>query len=130
MRTIPPLIILFLLCVELNAQSQEILEIRRWYNETQTNKGSYTQLTLDDFEHSSEGGQLVAFKDTKEIRLIESAYYGVIGKSEYEYYFWQDKMIRYIKPDGTLLNPDSQEFIDQERQISEMAKEPLEYFAN
>lgn|GEM_PF-6332753 len=134
------------------------------YNETQQNKSSYAQLTQDDFENSSEGGQLTAYKDENGIRLIETVYYGHIGKSEHEYYFatgqlyfafaknyeynapptqpeydyskttkeeyryyfWNNKMIRCIKPDGTFMQANSGEFTEQKKRISELAKMAME----
>ncbi|MEM6523583.1 MAG: hypothetical protein AAGF85_06885 [Bacteroidota bacterium] len=148
----------------LTAQNQEITEIRKLYNETQQNKNSYIRITQDDFENSSEGGQLTAYKDENGIRLIETVYYGHMGQSkhefyyindqlyfafatkydynapptqpeydnskttkeEYRYYFWNNKMIRCIKPEGTFMQANSDEFTEQQERISELAKMAME----
>ena len=87
MRFILSTLLVFFLLNGLTAQNSKISEIRKLYNQTQQSKNIYTRLTHDDFENSSEGGQLTAYKDENEIRLIETAYYGHMGKSESEYYF-------------------------------------------
>lgn len=148
----------------LTAQNTEISQIRKLYNETQQNKNSYSRLTQDDFENSSEGGQLTAYRNENEIRLIETSYYGHMGKSEHEYYFsdgqlyfvfakefqnnapptqpeydnskttneeyryyfWNNKMILCIKPDGTFTQTNSDEFTEQEQRISELANLAIE----
>ena len=87
MRLILSSLLTLFLLNGLAAQNLEITEIRRLYRETQENKGSYTRQTQHDFEHSSEGGQLTAYRDEREIRLIETVYYGHMGNSASEYYF-------------------------------------------
>ncbi|MCV9387146.1 hypothetical protein [Reichenbachiella ulvae] len=90
------LLLTFLLSLSLlnglSAQDQAILEIRKLYNETQINKDSYSRTTQNDFENSSEGGEITAFKDVNGIRLIETIYYGHLGKSENEYYFAEGQL--------------------------------------
>lgn len=70
------------------AQQEEIPHIRELYSETQKSKNSYTRLSQDDdFNNSSEGGEITSYRDTKEVRLIEAIYYGHQGKVKCEYYF-------------------------------------------
>ncbi|MDN4165894.1 hypothetical protein QWY31_10295 [Cytophagales bacterium LB-30] len=151
---------------EVTAQDKEVVEIRKLYNEIQQNKSSYIRLAQEDFESSSEGGQLTAYKDENGIRLIETVHYGHMGKieheyyfsngqlyfafaktykynapptqleydnsqttiEEYRYYFWNSKMIRCIKPDGSFLEMGSDEFVQQEQRISELASMALKQF--
>ncbi len=159
MRVFLATFFLFSLLNGLTAQDQKILEIQKIYKETQQNKESYTQLIHDDFENSSEGAKVTSFKNDDEIRLIETVYYGHLGKNQYEYYladdqlyfvivanyrynapptepeydftkttkeecryyFWDKNMIRCVKPDGTFLQPGSDEFNEQKQRILELA---------
>lgn len=77
---------------ELSAQSSEITEIRKQYYETRQRKSSYTQLTQDVFKNSSEGGRSTAYKDEDEIKMIETVYYGHLGKTESQYYFSSNRL--------------------------------------
>lgn len=144
-------------------QVDGITEIRRLYKETQDNRSTYKKLTQDDFENSSEGGELTAYKNSTEVRLIEAKYYGHMGKSESEfyylngriyfifhkdfnynmppsesgydsdkttlkesrYYFWNNKMIRWITPDGNYADSESTEFSKKSTEFSEWATELL-----
>lgn len=154
------LLIVLLIKEPLFAQDP-ITEIRRLYKETQANKSSYTTKSADDFENSSEGGQIVAYLSDNDVRLIEATYYGHMGKARYEfyftenstyfifvqehnynapptvaeydeskttvdenrYYFWNDSMIRWIKPDGSLVASNSEEFKKEGQKQLEWAKE-------
>lgn len=145
-------------------QTDGITEIKKLYKETQDNKSTYETLTQDDFENSSEGGELIAYKDSKEVRLIEAKYYGHIGKNEAEfyylngqiyfiflkkftynmpptesgydqnkttveesrYYFWDNRMIRWISPDGEYVDTQSPEFLKTSKENYEWANELLE----
>jgi hypothetical protein len=148
------------------SQTDGITEIRKLYNETQDNKSSYKVLKQNDFENSSEGGELLAYKDSKEIRLIEAKYFGHTGKTEAEfyylegqiyfiflkefrynmpateseydeskttkeesrYYFWDNKMIRWITPSGEMTSPKSPEFEKAFEENYDWAKDLLEKF--
>lgn len=163
MRTILTIFIFFL-SLGLTAQEQEILEIRKLYNETLTDKKGYTVLTQDDFENSSEGGEITAYKNSKEVKLIEAVYYGHMGKAKYDYYykgskvyfvfveefnynapptqpsydqekttkdqsryyFWNDEMIRWIKPSGEYSDTASTLFEEESTKILKWASEMVE----
>lgn len=147
--------------VNLDDPKNEITEIRKLFKETQDNKSTYKKLTQDDFENASEGGQLTAYKNSTEIRLIEAAYYGHMGKFETEfyylnnevyfihskdfqynmpptesgydqdkttleesrYYFWNNKMIRWITPDGKYVDSELAEFEKESTKQSSWAAE-------
>lgn len=147
----------------LKTNEQIIAEIRRLYKETQDNKNSYQRQELDDSENTSEGGQLTIFKSDKKIRLIETHYYGHLGKvkhelyfldetlyfmysQEYAYnapptqpefddtktlvdesrlYFWDNKMIQWIKPDGKHVDSKSTEFDNELKRVMEFATKTL-----
>ena len=145
-------------------QASGITEIRKLYKETQDNKSTYKRLTQDDFENSSEGGELTAYQNSTEVRLIEAKYYGHMGKSESEYYylngqiyfifrkdfsynmpptesgydsdkttleesryyFWNNKMIRWITPDGKYMDSELTEYSDESTKLTSWAVEFLE----
>ncbi|WKV11807.1 hypothetical protein [Marivirga harenae] len=145
-------------------QTDGITEIKKLYRETQDNKSTYKTLTQDDFENSSEGGELIAYKDSKEVRLIEASYYGHMGKTEAEFYylngqiyfiflkefrynmpptelgydqdkttteesrfyFWDNRMIRWINPDGEYMDTESPEFLNTSTENYDWANELLE----
>ena len=158
------LISIFLLfSVTVFGLTEGITEIKKLYKETQDNKSTYKTLTEDDFENSSEGGELKAFKDLNEVRLIEANYYGHMGKTEAEfyykngqlyfiflkrfsynlptteagydkdktiveesrYYFWNNKMIRWIKPDSEYVDTESSEFLNTSKENYAWADELL-----
>ena len=155
--------IFLLISVTVLGQVEGITEIRKLYKETQDNKSTYRTLSGEDFEYSSEGGELKAFKDSDEVRLIEATYYGHMGKTEAEfyykngepyfiflkrmsynrpvteagfdhnkteveesrYYFWNNKMIRWIRPSGAHVEAESPEFLETSKEIYEWAIELL-----
>ena len=80
-------------------QANGITEIRKLYKETQDNKSTYKRLTQDDFENSSEGGELTAYQNSTEVRLIEAKYYGNLGKSESEYYYLNGQIYFIFRKD-------------------------------
>ncbi|WP_041649361.1 hypothetical protein [Marivirga tractuosa] len=146
------------------SQTDGITEIKKLYQETQDNKSIYKTQTQDDFENSSEGGVIIAYKDSKEVRLIEAKYYGHMGKTEAEfyylngqiyfiflkefrynmpptesgfdqtkttmeesrYYFWDNRMIRWISPDGESVDTESPEFMKTSIENYDWANELLE----
>ncbi|WP_066319920.1 hypothetical protein [Aquimarina aggregata] len=148
----------------IKTNEQIITEIRQLYKETLDNKHSYHHQDLDDFENSSEGGQLTIFKSDKKIRLIETVYFGHLGKVKHEFYFlddklyfmysqehaynapptqpefddtktsveesrfyfWDNKMIRWIKPDGQHVDSKSAEFDKELKRTMEIATKTLE----
>ncbi|WNB17609.1 hypothetical protein [Marivirga arenosa] len=156
--------IFLLFTITVFGQTDGITEIKKLYNETQDNKSTYKTLTADDFENSSEGGELKAFKDSQEVRLIEARYYGHMGKTvaefyylngqiyfiflkefrynmpptesgydqdkttieESRYYFWDNRMIRWISPDGEYVDTKSPEFLKTSKENYDWADELLE----
>jgi hypothetical protein len=134
------------------------------YKETHNSKHTYKRLTQDDFENSSEGGEIIAYKSATEGRRIDATYYGHMGMSESEYYYFKgevyflylkryiynmpptesgydsnktiieesryyysnNKMIRWIKPDGKYTNLESKIFTEEERKRSAEAARLLE----
>ncbi|TRX60692.1 hypothetical protein FNH22_06510 [Fulvivirga sp. M361] len=91
------------------------MEIRKLYKETQDNKSTYKKLTQDDFENSSEGGELTAFKDSKEVRLIKAKYYGHMGQSESEYYYLNNKICFIFRKDFSYNMPPTQPDYDDNK---------------
>lgn len=156
--------ILLTVSISTFGQNEEISEIRRLYKETQDNKNNYKRLSQDDFENSSEGGEVTAYKNSEEVKLIEAVYYGHMGKAKYEYYykaskvyfvfieefnynapptqpsydqekttkeesryyFWNDEMIRWIKPSGEYSDPVSTAFQEEAAKILKWASETVE----
>lgn len=162
-----PIFVIFLLLATntlVLGQNDVISKIRDLYKETQSAMLSYTKLAKDDFENSSEGGEIVAYKKDKEIRLIRTNYYGHMGQSESEYYFlghkvyfiyakdysynapashsdfdesktkleesryyfWNEKMIRWIMPDGTFGDSESVKFSKESMRRNDWSSELLE----
>ncbi len=88
-------IFFFLLASHLAFGQDPLTEIRRLYKKTQDNKTSYTKKSLDDFENSSEGGELTGYFEKENLKLIEINYYGHMGKSVNEIYV-NDSLIYFI----------------------------------
>lgn len=108
-------------------QDEVIAEIRRLYKETQDNKSTYQKLTQDDFENSSEGGELTAYKNSKEVRLIVAKYYGHMGKSESEFYYLNGRIYFIFRKDFRYNMPPTESGYDQDKTTVE---ESRNYFWN
>ncbi|RKQ49446.1 hypothetical protein BXY85_0435 [Roseivirga pacifica] len=80
------------LITEAYGQNEVINKIRSLYNISQKDKPNYTKTTLDGFYESTEGQQVIAYKDNKEVCLIEVITFGHTGKSEEQYYFNNGKL--------------------------------------
>jgi len=149
-----------------HCQNEQISEIKSLFKETLNNKSSYQYKSVDDFENSTEGGNLKGFYEQNELKLIEAFYYGHMGKaeqqfyvendevyfvfiknfrynapptvSEYDdnktrleedrYYFWNNKMIRWINQNSEHVNVDSDAFQDKEKDMLEWIESTMTKF--
>ncbi|MEZ4937315.1 MAG: hypothetical protein R2799_06945 [Crocinitomicaceae bacterium] len=83
------LILPFLFVGQLIAQNEEdiVKDIRKKYAEARANYSKYTKKTVEMMDESTEGGQIVAFSDASEIKLLEIEWSGEMGRRTIEYYF-------------------------------------------
>jgi len=84
------LIILLLLSTGLiKAQSTDSLikDIRAKYQSIRSNLKNYDTTSREEWEESTEGGQIIGYYKKKDLKLIEGFYFGETGKTETEYYF-------------------------------------------
>uniref|UniRef100_UPI00404A5382 hypothetical protein n=1 Tax=Fulvivirga sp. TaxID=1931237 RepID=UPI00404A5382 len=125
-----PLLIIFTLLLSCQfawSQNPQIITIRKLYNEFQNNKSSSTQNKIDDFENSSEGGEITAYYINDSIKMIETKYYGHMGKTYEEYYFDRGKLYFVFSQDFQYnAPPTEEEYKDNETVVSANRK----YFWN
>ena len=71
------------------AQSTDSLikDIRAKYQTIRSNVKSYDTKSRDEWDESTEGGQIIGYYKKKDLKLIEGFYFGETGKLEIEYYF-------------------------------------------
>lgn len=70
-----------------------IKDIRLKYSDIRMNLDSYTTDIIDIWGESAEGGEVTAYYDNEEIKLIKVIWYGETGKRQIEYYFYNEKLI-------------------------------------
>ena len=93
-----PLIIstfLLLTCNFLFGQNKDSLikDIRLKYNEIRNNLDSYDTTMIQIWDESTEGGQMIAYYDNGNLKLIEVVWLAEIGKNQIEYYFSDEQLI-------------------------------------
>jgi hypothetical protein len=87
----------FLACSNAKTESQylsnksdtlkAIFEIKKQFNEINSNGRSFNIIEKNIYNESSEGAYLIGYYKNTELKKILAVYYGEIGKSVYEYYF-------------------------------------------
>lgn len=64
-----------------------IAHIREVYADTQARIGSYEQERIELDGYSTEGAEVLVYRDQGAVRRVDVMYYGEVGKSVYESYF-------------------------------------------
>jgi len=91
-------LILVIVCVlfSLSSFSQSIKpnikEIKKNYKEVVKNKNSYFKKSQDLTGGSSEGGQVIAYFEDNNIRLIDVSWFGEMGKTTRSYYYKNEQL--------------------------------------
>jgi hypothetical protein len=67
--------------------------IRSQYAAINKNVGRYKKVKRNLPGYSAEGGTMDAFFDGKSLKKIVAHFYGEMGRTDEEYYFWGDKLI-------------------------------------
>lgn len=163
MSTRAVVLILTIHLTHLYFQENDIQEIRNLYRQTEENKSKYSLTSIEDLENSSEGGRLNIYRDSTEVKLIETMYYGSISKvsrhfyyqsediyfvfmeeflynapissSDYDsnktikkesrYYFRNNRMIRWIHPNGEFEPTDTQNYINESERVKSLSTHAL-----
>lgn len=83
------IILLFFSSGLIKAQSTDSLikDIRAKYQSIRSNLKNYDTTSREEWEESTEGGQIIGYYKKKDLKLIEGIYFGETGKTETEYYF-------------------------------------------
>lgn len=76
------------------AQTQDpILAIRQQYASINRNVAKYRKVKKELLGFSAEGGELVAYLKGPSIMKISATFYGEMGRSVEELYYWNDRLI-------------------------------------
>ena len=83
------------------AQDKDSLvsDIRMKYSETRTNILRLNTKTIELWDESTEGGQVIAYYDNDELKLIEVIWLGETGKKIIEYYLHNGQLIYSLEQD-------------------------------
>ncbi len=73
-------------------EEELISDIREKFGVINYNSTSYKKITKDVMGESTQGGGLEAYFKDRELRKIVVTYYGEMGKSSQEYYFWDNEL--------------------------------------
>ena len=74
------------------SNDQTLKDIREEYKVIQNNLSSYQKVNSDVENQSTEGGEIIAYFDETDLKLIITKGYGETGKNITEYYFENQKL--------------------------------------
>lgn len=89
---IPFFLLMFVSSLFSQSEEEMIQDIREKYKETRAQYKSYEKVSKELLDESTEGGEIIAYKNSKEIRLIEVEWAGEMGKRTIEYYFYDGQL--------------------------------------
>lgn len=113
MRKILTLTLLVCCASSLRAESvsQTVTNARRNYHRIEKSLKNYTRVETDLMGESTEGGKLTAYFAKSAARKISARYYGEMGQTLNEYYFWNGRLffvlstqMNYDKPFGKVVS--------------------------
>lgn len=70
-----------------------VSDIKKQFYEINSNCSSFSMIEKNIYNETSEGAYIIAFYKIDELKKIIATYYGEMGKSEYEYYFYNGEVI-------------------------------------
>jgi hypothetical protein len=84
---------------------EKVKSIRAHYSEIESSLKRLTRVKREVLDESTEGGELIGYIKDSSLRKIRATFYGEMGKTLKEYYFWDNQLIfvlrvtfRYNKP--------------------------------
>lgn len=80
-------------------EKDPIASIRQHYAEINRSLAKYKKVKKELSGFSAEGGQMVAYFDGPSIMKIVATFYGEMGKTSEEYYYWDNKLIFVLRTD-------------------------------
>lgn len=79
--------------------------IRSHFASINKNIGRYKKIKKDAPGYSGEGGTMEAYLDGDSVKKIVLHFYGEMGRTDEDYYFWNDKLIFIFRRESTYDRP-------------------------
>lgn len=79
--------------------------IRSQYAAINKKVGRYKKVKKDLPGYSAEGGKMEAYFDGNSIKKIVAHFYGEMGRTDEEYYYWNDKLIFVFRRESNYARP-------------------------
>lgn len=76
---------------------EKVKTIRAHYSEVEGSLKNCKQVKRDLPEESTEGGELTAYLKDSSVRKLSAKFFGEMGRTVYEYYFWDNQLIFVLR---------------------------------
>lgn len=80
-----------------SSAEEKVKTIRAHYSEIEGSLKNCKQLKRDLPEESTEGGELTAYLKDSSVRKLSAKFFGEMGRTLMEYYFWDNQLIFVLR---------------------------------
>lgn len=85
------------ICAADSSVEEKVKTIRAHYTEIEGSLKNCKQVKRDLPEESTEGGQLTAYLKDSSVRKLSANFFGEMGRTLMEYYFWDNQLIFVLR---------------------------------